>query len=159
MAKVRVKKKKLRIRETVCSKGPAYISTQNPCRSNPIEDDFIYSFDTKDKRETFLYNFRLIKEYIKSNHNVKKKVFDIDMEEAIGMALIEIAKHNEEKINNVESFYNYCVEYVKEIYPHYMNTMEKVNYCVGDIFSMIAADLADNILSILNETEEESDNS
>ena len=145
MAKVREKKYTIKLKAPIAS-------MQNPIDFDTRigEEDGIL-FGCNDKDSALCHNYMLITEYVKSNNNVKRKVFDIDMLEFIALVLQLIYNVSDEKLSNAESFYNYCAEFIKKTHPHYMNILEKTNCSMFNIFSKMAKDLADEILLILKQ--------
>lgn len=108
----------------------------------------------KEKSETLMYNCNLMFDYLSQN-DIKIHVFDIDLTIIIWPVLKRIVEKSSEKISDPEKFYEHCIEYVKKIYPHYENVMKKNNHSCIDIEACVVRDLVENIISILEQDNNE----
>lgn len=112
-----------------------------------------------DRKEAFINAAQLMYDYINEN-DVIMRVGEVNFDVIIFAIIRKVIENSNSSLENPESFYAYCVEFVRKVLPHYENVMNKFKkerddcpqQCI-DIEAQVVHDLSQNVLEILNKEE------
>lgn len=109
-----------------------------------------------DRKEPLISSAQLMYDYVTSN-NIVTKIGNVNMAVIIFQIIRKVIENSNSSLENPESFYAYCVEFVRKVLPHYENVNNKLKkerdelpqQCI-DIEAQVCHDISQNVIEILN---------